>query len=955
MNSQQLQSISVLAELDRAGIDYETAGEEEIKILCPFHNDKHPSCAINVKKNLFSCHTAGCNAKGDVLTLFAKILGTTRRVIFEDMSKRYDLEEVKIIDSSVVERWHADIWKAKLFIKQLYDRGIKDDTIRKYRIGFNGRRITIPVYNRNHQYVNVRQYLPGAPGPEKMRNTRGHGGIRLYPIDQLKYDKIVLCGGEMKALVVAQELNKKGYGAVTVTAGEGKWDSRYNDDFKGKQLWVCYDIDAAGMKAAESICARLKAHASFVRKVNLPLSIDAYPKGDINDYFGKEKGTAKEFQKILEATEDWEPKRPLEVDTPTEVIDLPLADSSRAETTGKRIRMKANIAAMDTAPYVIPKRIRIQCDRSQEGCSMCPVFLEKLDADGFATLELHPESPAILDMVAASKNFQRDALMAGLRIPQCKVVEFTPVEWYNVEDIRLSPQLEITSRAIDDILLPALFVGHGLETNESYIFTGRMYPHPKTQQSVLLISEATATQDALSNFKPPRSQLQELQIFQPDEWTVESLESKLQEIYDDLSANITRIYKRHPLHLIIDLTYHSCLLFEFDGTLVKGWVETLIAGDSAQGKSETLLRLMHHYNLGERVECKNATVAGLLGGLQQLGTRWFVTWGVIPKHDKRIVALEEIKGTSTEVIGRLTDMRSSGIAEIPKIEKRRTHARTRLMMISNPRSDRTLSMYNFGIEAVRELIGSPEDIRRFDAVLLVASTEIEPDELNRLQQFRPNVPHVFTGDLCRNLVLWAWTRSEKEVTFDQDAYTLILKTATEMSNKYSEIVPIVDRGSMRYKLARLAIALACRTYSNHNLTTVRVRECHVQFIVNFLQRTYSDSLFGYLDFSEAVKARETLQGTDLLKTRLLQTPFPRDIVKELLYTDDIQLRDICDWTGWERGDALQLLSLLVRKHALVRDNRGYRKTAKFIEFLKALSASDEMQAYDRPGHIEEEF
>ena len=74
------------------------------------------------------------------------------------------------------------------------------------------------------------------------------------------------------------------------------------------------------------------------------------------------------------------------------------------------------------------------------------------------------------------------------------------------------------------------------------------------------------------------------------------------------------------------------------------------------------MRLMDHYKLGARHECKNATSAGLLGGLQQLGSRWFVSWGIIPMHDKRLVVLEEIKGTPIEVLAKLTDMRSSGIA-----------------------------------------------------------------------------------------------------------------------------------------------------------------------------------------------------------------------------------------------------------------------------------------------------
>ena len=581
------------------------------------------------------------------------------------------------------------------------------------------------------------------------------------------------------------------------------------------------------------VCARLKKDAKWIGNIALPLDIEKYPNGDVNDYWGVEKKKPSDFLKLISKTPEWKTKFQVDLIDDKTILELHLNQASRAEHTGKRIKIKATVTAMDTAPYVIPKKIKAHCDRSgQTFCGICPVFIETPDDNGFVSLELHPESPAILEMVATPKSSQREAMLAGLRLPQCKVVELKPYEFFNVEDVRLSPQLEISSRAVDDILQPALCVGHGLETNESYVFTGRMYPHPKTQQSIILISESKTTCDALSNYQPSRSDLDKLKVFQPKEWTTKAVSEKLKEIYDDLSANVTHIFERQPLHFIIDLTYHSVLLFNFDGKLTKGWVETLITGDSSQGKSETIIRLMKHYELGERVECKNATVAGLLGGLQQVssGNRWFVTWGIIPTHDKRLVILEEIKGTSTEVIGKLTDMRSSGIAEIPKIEKRRTHARTRLIMVSNPRSDMPLSAFNFGIEAVKELIGGLEDIRRFDAVLLTSAEQISVSMLNKLQLDRPKIKHRHTGNLCRSLIHWAWTRLPEQVIFTPEAIDDILSEATRLCSIFTEIIPIVDRGSMRFKISRLAIALACRTFSEQDSYAVKVRSCHVKYI-----------------------------------------------------------------------------------------------------------------------------
>jgi len=949
-----IKAVSILAELERAQLDYVPGRESEVRVVCPFHDDSTPSCDINIEKGLFNCHV--CKAKGGAAKFFARHFETSIAVIWEDWKERYNLEDIKTIDPSAVEGWFDAIKSAGPLLQELYNRGITDEMIRKYRLGFNGHRITIPIRNESDLVVNIRAYLPGAPGSKKMQNKRGHGQARLFPISQLSYDTVIICGGELKAIATAERMNEKyGIGAISTTSGEGNWEDSFTPKFENKKVLVCLDVDKTGQKSAESLCARLKRTVKSIHKLDLPLSIDSYPHGDINDYFGAEKRSADDLMKLIEETAEWEPKKNHEAEDTSPVIDLTLADSSKAEYTGRRIRIKGNIAAIDTAPYVIPKTVKIVCDRSQEGCSMCPAFLEQPDKlDDTVTLHLHPESPAIVDMVGVPKNFQRESLMEGLKMPVCKVVEFRPTAYYNIEDVRLSPQLEITSRAVNDILLPALCVGHGLETNESYVLTGRMYPHPKTQQSILLISEVEASTDALSNYVPSEEELDSLKIFQPDEWTLEGVTSKLDSIYSDFEANVTRIFKRHPLHLIIDLTYHSTLFFKFDDKLTKGWVETLITGDSAQGKSETIIQMMDHYDLGERIECKNATVAGLLGGLQQLGKRWFVTWGVIPKHDKRIVFMEEIKGTTTEVLSKLTDMRSSGIAEIPKIEKRRTHARTRLVMVSNPRSDRPLSMYNFGIEAVKELIGSPEDIRRFDAVLLVSSQEVDAEELNQLQQFRPHVEHQYTKSKCHSLILWAWTRGPEQVKFTKDAEELILKSATRLCNEFTEVIPIVDRGSMRYKLSRLSIALACRTFSHSGeCETVLVRRCHVEYIAEFLLKTYSDPIFGYSDFSKALTIHETLTNPELVKAGILKSPFPMDLIKQMLYTNEIMLLDIRDWSGLEAGEATSFLQLLVRKHALVRDQRYYRKTSQFIVFLKKLLTDSKILEFERPEHIKE--
>jgi hypothetical protein len=707
-------------------------------------------------------------------------------------------------------------------------------------------------------------------------------------------------------------------------------------DLYGKIVYVCFDIDQGGVNAAEKNCKALQKRAKEVYNVKLPLDPIKYPKGDINDFVV----SGGDLYEVVKNTPKWEPAKVIDVEE--EPIKVHLNRVVNAEYVGKRIKTTAVITAMDISPYVIPKEVMVFCDRNIKECNVCPVW----EAEG-ETLKIPEESPAILEMVSTQKHYLRGAIMSALGVPHCcKTCQFHPVSYYNAEDVRISPQLEITNRSADQKIQPAICLGEGLEMNESYEMIGRMYPNPKSQQSTLIISKYSTTQDALSTYEC--KDLDRLVKFQPKDWSVRGIEEKLKSIYTYFEHYVTRIFQRQNLHLMIDLAYHSPLLFTMDKKINKGWVEVLIVGDSSNGKTETALGMMNYYGLGERLECKNATVAGLLGGVQQLGTgRWFITWGFIPRHDKRLVILEELKGTPPEVISKLTDMRSSGVAEISKIEKQRTYARTRIIGISNPRSDRPISAYSYGIEAIKELIHGLEDIRRFDAFLITCNNDVDLKKLNKIVHVNGNVEK-YENELCRSLILWAWTRDPSKVVIDDEVAEEIMQATNRLCDKYTDAIPILDKGSARYKIARLAISLACRTFScTDDLLGVKVRPCHVQFIEKFLDETYSSKYFGYKDFTESVNMASELLDPDSLQEKIASLPFPHDFVEMMLRKSDIELQDLQDWSGWDRVDAAELLSIFVRKHALVRDNRGYRKTPSFISFLKEIREAKNDRTHKR--------
>lgn len=938
----QIENIHALAELERYGIPYEQAGDNEVKFKCPAHEDNEPSAGLNTETNVWRCRSAACGESGDIIKLLSLHMRQERQIIREELSKYYDLEDLKELNPAPIEQWHQRIWNAGPLLTELRNRGLTDDDIREHRLGFDKDRITIPIYDMSGRIVNVRKYLPGAPGKLKMRNTTNYGGARLYKIEQTsKYDTLWICGGEMKTIVAARLLNPRGVGAICPTGGEGTWDESFNSYIKGKKIYICLDVDVGGQEGSRRLADKIYSVASEVHIVRLPLDQKVYPKGDINDWVKFEDAGESEFAEIESSTVQWHPVNRIEEETPeAEVKTIRLEQAIVAESLGEKIRCEAVVSAMDTTPYLIPKTVGISCTRDQPSCHRCPVKALEINPDtGYTQMTINGTSPGILEMVGVGDSALKAGVYKALRIPSCKVVESHTYSYWNILDVRLAPQLALSTESSENIQpVSAMAVDLKLDLNSPYLFSGRVYPSPKNQQATMVMNQAGSAEDNLSNFEPTDEDISNLSIFKPREWTCDSVTDKLAQIYGDFETNITRIFHRRDLHTLVDLCYHSVLLFNFDGQITKGWTNVLVVGDSSQGKSETSGRMREHYGLGEKIEGKNTTRAGILGGVQQLGSRWFVSWGAIPKNDRRLVMVEELKGMPKEVLASLTDMRSSGVAEITMIENRRAHARTRLIAISNPRSNKSVSQYNYGVDTISELIGAIEDVRRFDIAGVISAKQVDPSEINQLAANRPKREHIFTSEKCRKLILWGWTRRPEECIFEDAATQMVMKGANQLCKIFHEDLPLCDKGSMRHKLARLAAAIAVRTFSHHDEKpgTVLVRECHVEFMIKFLIRTYSDEVFGYKEYSEAKFATETVIDGAQIRASIMGTKHPDSLVDHLLNHQEIMPMDISDWCDIDRDLAQQMLSLFVRKNAVQRVGRAYEKTSAFIAELKEM-------------------
>lgn len=956
--------IDVLAELERAGQTYEYIDAHWLNVLCPFHDDAPtPSCHVNLGNQPgvlphFKCHS--CSAQGDFETFLSKLLKTEKWVIAADMLKRYGAgmsKADKPIETSVIEMYHERIWFAHPLLHELYKRGVTDEDIREFRLGEDRGRIKIPIKNEHHTFVNIIDYRPGVKD-KKFTNMAGRGQPRIYPIDQLRYEKILCVGGPIKAIVAARELNREGIGVVTSTGGEQdkNWPSEFDQQICATGstprsfVGVCLDIDETGRHASQMLCKRFFLHASKVSCITLPLDKDKYPKGDINDYIGLEK---KSLMPLIHTAEMWMP-RGAEVEAETTPEPCTLGEAHDTKDVGKRIKFKGLIHAVEQQQFLVPKTVRVYCDRQQAMCIDCPMYTLGEEP----LVQINKDRRELLALVGAEDKKHREIIRDALDIPACKVVDFDPKTYYATNEILITPPIDNYANEDNQVTLSAVAIDTDFSLNETYEITGRRFAHPKDQRSLVLVTDKSIVTDTLADYKiePPI-----LNKFRPDDWSVAGIEDKLKDIYDDMALNVTRIFSRQDLHLVIDLTYHSVLYFKPENSdqPQKGWVESLIVGDRSQGKSETLQNMMRHYGLGKRVESKGATAAGLLGGVQSMNGKHYITWGEIPAQDRRLCALEEIKGMPPEVMSRITDMRSSGWAEVPKIVRGKTRARTRLIMISNPRKDKSIDQHTYGVDAIKQLVGHDEDIRRFDIFQVISKDEIDQKVIHDATRANGTGEKKYDSNSCRALVLWAWTRSVDEVEFED--WDELLTLSEKLCATFSDDVSIVDTGSQRMKVARLSIALAARTFSTvpaSGYAKLLVRRCHVQYIFELLNRLYTTKAFGYDRFTKDHKPFEAALDVDVVTRAIMNTQYPMAFVKMMLRENVVDIDDVCDILDIGRDAGKTIISQLVRGNALVRErgsrsNGVYSKTPPFIQHLRTVVdegslASDKLPDYLKP-------
>jgi len=99
--------------------------------------------------------------------------------------------------------------------------------------------------------------------------------------------------------------------------------------------------------------------------------------------------------------------------------------------------------------------------------------------------------------------------------------------------------------------------------------------------------------------------------------------------------------------------------------------------------------------------------------------------------------------------------------------------------------------------------------------------------------------------------MWVWTRQPEQITWTSGAEDHVYKVALEMGKNYVEDPPLLQAANARIKIARVAVALAARTFSTDAKgERIVVSKYHVDDAVTFMNAIYGMEAFGYAERSQ---------------------------------------------------------------------------------------------------------
>ena len=896
-------------------------GSLENPVCCPFPHEcsdgttyleHRPSAHVNMTKLVFNCKA--CDRSYSIPGFINTIVGGDKESQ-EKVRKLFDQELQTIGD------WETSTVLTEDSHKKALSLGIAEDVIKQLKIRTPDNEpdtLAFPVFAYD-RIVDVRRYNPG--GTPKIKSMNGTTSGLIIPFDIWRESRneitTVICAGE-KDMAVARS---HGFNAITITGGERALP-KFVNYFRNRPVAIVYDNDEAGKQGAEKLATFLYPYAKQVKVVTGFHEICKEKGEDITDFFTKYNKTRDDLIDYIKKTPVYQLKSP-DLD-PTKRPTVDLYEASQ-KYVGRIVNSNIQVVAVSETAFRVPTEIMGVKTRhtSDTESSM------KKDERIYWTLD---ESNCESIMYLIDSNLKEAQIFDNIRKyifkkPNERCLHPTTLQEQTVYKITLTDLFETVDKDVQPMEYTAYSLGHKLESGKKYAISYKLAPHPlKGQQLTMIILNATQASDSLSSFTLDAKTINNLKQIQNLEPTVEKKIETLTEMnkafvgYDGINELIKTI----------DLSFNTPLRFHFGRVKnIRGYLDTLIVGESRTGKSSTADALRKLYGLGTFTSLagNSATIAGLIGGSSKSTSGSMQTRaGVIPQNHTGLIIFEEFGKSNKDVLKELTDIRSSNEVRIARVSGTTTlPALVRMIALTNVKTTgeiRSIASYPNGISIVTELVSTAEDIARYDVILVLSEagqTDIDP-------LWEPIKP---LDEQCyRDRIRWIWTRTPEQIVISKDLEKYIIEKSNELNKIYPSHIKLFGTEAWK-KIARVAVAVAGYTVSASSdyKQIIVTKEC-IDYAVKYLIGLYDNDTF---KFKEYVDMELRYRTTDDEATASLQLIFNKysGLVLQLEQQREITKAMLESTTGLEQQEIRKGLQLLTRSYFIKVDNTTITPTERF--------------------------
>jgi 5S rRNA maturation endonuclease (ribonuclease M5) len=280
-------------------------------IHCCFHSgDEKPSLSLFKQRGTFKCFA--CGKSGDVINLYCLIKHIDFKTALKELADKLGLKTYSEIPRRTktikpkaiinleenIEQFHQGLLQNQYYMQKFQEKRHLDiEYIKKKKIGFNSRMtaFTIPIYDINHNLVNIRYHKAESKDRWGMKN---HSVKLLYDITSFnhKADYVFIVEGEGDFWTTEHLLKAN---TITTIGGVETLPELIQNNmklFKDKEITLLLDNDEPARKTSAKIRLLLDEKQK-VRMINWEKM--KFPKGfDVSDFIIRNKKTLEELLEL---------------------------------------------------------------------------------------------------------------------------------------------------------------------------------------------------------------------------------------------------------------------------------------------------------------------------------------------------------------------------------------------------------------------------------------------------------------------------------------------------------------------------------------------------------------------------------------------------------------------------------------------------------------------------------